>query len=103
MKIMRVQYTVVPEFVETNKQNITKVMDKLRSIGSPGVRYSSYLLEDGKTFMHYVIMQDEAANKVILDLEEFKHFQSELKASRPEVPPKAENLSLVGSSYDILN
>lgn len=102
MKIIRIQYTVSPEFAEANKKNIIKVMEELKSINNPGIRYSSYVLDDEKTFMHFVVFQDEEASKVIGNLESFKHFQAELKASNPEIPPKFENLALVGSSYDIL-
>ena len=103
MKISRVQYTLQQSFVAQNKQNISKVMEELRSLNNPGIRYSSCVLDDGKTFMHLVICQDEEAFKVIGSLESFKHFQEELKASNPEVPPKPENLTLVGSSYDFFN
>ncbi len=102
MKIIRIQYTVSPAFAEANKKNIIKVMDELKSINHPGIRYSSYVLDDGKTFMHFVVFQDEEASKVIGNFESFKHFQAELMASNPEIPPKFENLTLVGSSYDIL-
>lgn len=103
MKIMRIQYTVQPDFVERNKQNIVKVMQELRSLNHPGIRYSAYVLDDGKTFMHFVIFKDEESAKFIGDLESFKHFQSELKTSNPEIPPRFDNLSLVDSSYELLN
>ena len=101
MKITRIQYTVPSGFAERNKQNIAKVMQELRSSNHPGIRYSAYVLDDGKSFMHFVVFTDEEVGKnVINNLEAFKHFQSELKASNPEVPPKFEDLTLVGSSYD---
>lgn len=102
MKIMKIQYTVQPGFAETNKQNIAKVMQELRTLNHPGVRYSAYTLDDGKTFVHLVTLKDEEAEKVIPSLESFKHFQTELRAGQPEVPPKFDDLALVGSSFDIL-
>ena len=103
MKITRIQYTTSADFAEQNKQNIAKVMEELKSLNNPGIHYSSYILDDGKTFMHYVVIRDEEAGKVIPNLESFKHFQTELMASKPEVPAKVENLTLVGSSYDLLS
>ena len=102
MKITRIQYTVPSGFAEQNKQNIAGVMQELRSLNHPGIRYSSYVLDDGKSFMHFVIYKDddEAGKNVISNLQSFKHFQSELKASNPEIPPKFEDLTLVGSSYE---
>ena len=36
MRAVKVEYTVKPEYVETNKANIQKVMDELRSLGNTG-------------------------------------------------------------------
>ena len=78
-----------------------RVMQELRSLNHPGVRYSSYILDDGKTFMHFVTLKSEEDGHVIPNLEAFKTFQSELRASNPELPPKFDNLALVGSSYEL--
>jgi hypothetical protein len=102
MKTIRIQYTVEAGFAETNKQNIAKVMQELRTLNHPGVRYSAYILDDGKTFMHLVSLKDEEAEKVIPNLESFRNFQTQLKGSQPEAPPKFDDLELVGSSVDIL-
>src|SRR5580658_7474205 len=101
MQAIRIQYTVKADFAERNKQNIAKVMEELRSGNHPDIHYSAYVLEDGKTFMHFVTFEGENQSSVISGLESFKHFQSEMKASQPEIPPKFDNLALVGSSYDL--
>jgi hypothetical protein len=103
MKIAKIQYTVQPGFTGKNKQNIAKVMQELRSLNHPGVRYSAYVLDDGKTFVHFVVFKDEEATKVIPNLASFKQFQSELVGSTPENPPVFENLALVGSSWDLFD
>ena len=53
MKIIRVTYTVRPEFAEKNKANIKQVMKDLRAVNNPNTKYASYLEEDGVTFMHF--------------------------------------------------
>jgi len=98
---MKIQYTVNAGFVEQNQQNIANVMRDLQSLNHAGIRYSAYLLDDGKSFVHFVMFKDEEASKQIGTLESFKRFQSELKASTPEVPPQVANLSLVGSSFEL--
>lgn len=103
MKTIRVQYTVKKEFVETNKANIQAVMDELRSQNNANVQYSAFLLEDGQTFMHFVVLKDEEAGTVVPGLQAFKAFQTALKASQPEVPPKSEVLDLVGSAHNYFN
>jgi hypothetical protein len=73
----------------------------LQSLNNAGIRYSAYLQDDGKTFVHFVAFKDDEASKQIGTLDSFKHFQSELKARSPEVPPQVANLTLVGSSFEL--
>jgi len=100
-KIVRVQYTAKHEYVAKNKENISRVMKDLREISNPGIKYGAFLLPDEKTFMHFTMFENEEAYKVLNNLESFMQFQTELKASGLEVAPKVDNLSVVGSSYDI--
>ncbi len=76
-------------------------MNDLSAINDPGVKYGAYVLEDGKTFMHFTHFENEAAFKLLMELPAFIHFQTELKASGLEIPPKTEPLSLVGTSYNV--
>ena len=100
MKISRIQYTVHPDFVEQNKRNIEAVMSELRSLNVPDLKYATYILEDGRTFMHLVQRNSDDVDHLPVSLEPFKHFQSELK-DHVEAPPKAETLELVQSSFDL--
>ena len=102
MKIVKVQYTTKQEFAATNKENIINVANEVRMLNNPGVKYSAYLLPDGKTFMHLDHFESEEAHRVLTELESFKKFADELDASTLEVEPKLELLSLVASSYDLL-
>ena len=101
MKTVRVQYKVRPEYAETNKLNIAGVMSELRKLNDSGIKYSTFLYEDGLTFLHFAMFGDDDGQKTLNDLESFKKFTAELKASSLQEPPKAENLSLVDSCYDI--
>jgi quinol monooxygenase YgiN len=84
MKAIKVQYTVQDSFIETNKQNIAQVMSALKSANISGVQYAAFTLEDGKTFVHVAVFQDEAGLQALNSLEAFKSFQAALKASEPE-------------------
>ena len=101
MNTVKVQYTVKPEYVETNKENIAKVMSALREINHPGLKYSAFLLDDGQTFVHFAMRADKEAEAIVPNLEEFKAFQAQLRASEPESPPKVESLNLVDTSWGI--
>ncbi len=100
MKIVRVQYTTTQEYAATNSENINNVVKELRKINHPGIKYSTYLLPDGKTFMHFDQFENEEAHQFLMGLASFKKFSDELWASGLEVEPKLELLSLVASSED---
>ncbi|MDA1190470.1 MAG: hypothetical protein O3A46_02160 [Candidatus Poribacteria bacterium] len=97
---IRVQYTVRAEFADRNQENINAVMTELRSLGNDDVQYASYRLEDGKTFMHLVHYNSEDAEELPSSLASFAHFQKELRPNL-ETPPDAQDLELVGSSFEI--
>lgn len=101
MKIVRVQYTTRPEFAAINQENINGITNELRQLNHPGIRYSAYLLDDGKTFMHFDHFENEEAHQALMALDSFKKFADELHASQLEVEPKLELLSLVAASYDL--
>jgi hypothetical protein len=101
MKVTRVAYTVRAEFVEENKRNIAAVMRQLRELGSNDVKYTVYLQQDGRTFMHLVHQRTAEAERYPTSLESFKTFQAQLKPNL-EVPPKVETFTLVETSTPIL-
>jgi len=101
MKAVKVQYTVKESYAETNHKNIKKMMGDLRKLKNPGIRYSAYMLEDGKTFVHLAMYPNEETSAIVNNLESFQSFRQQLKESQPEVPPKAEGLTLVDAAYEI--
>jgi hypothetical protein len=101
MKIVKVTYTTKQEYAEQNKSNIKNVMSDLQMLNNHGINYNCCLSADGKTFIHTAFFKSDEAEKILLSLPSFKGFQEQLKASSPEVPPKQELLSLVGSSANI--
>jgi len=98
MNAVKVQYKVKKDYVEINKTNIRQVMSDLREIDSKEIIYSAFLLDDGQSFVHFVIRADDDAQKIVSDLPSFQEFQRQLKESGPETPPQAENLTPVDSS-----
>jgi hypothetical protein len=100
MKIVRVQYTTTPEYAPVNKENIRQIVNELRNINHPGIKYSAYLLPDGKTFMHFDQLENEEAHQFLQSLESFKKFADELSNSQLEVEPKLELLTLIASTED---
>jgi len=98
MKIVRVQYTTRPEFAARNAENIAAVAAEIRSLNLPGVIYTTYLMPDGKTFMHLDHFTNEEAHESVTGLASFKHFAEELHASGLEAEPVLLLPGLVASS-----
>jgi hypothetical protein len=86
MRITRHRYSVKPEFVAQNRQNLDEFIAALTAASVPGLSYRVFLEEDGQTFLHLVTSQDDPS-AVITGLPSFKTFQSELLASAPVVRP----------------
>jgi len=101
MNFIRVTYTTKAEYSAQNQKNIQTVMNDLQKMNHPGLFYFASLSPDGKTFTHTAFFKTEEDNNVLLNLPSFKSFQEQLKASGPEVPPKQDKPTLVGSSKNI--
>lgn len=97
MKITRHRYTVKPEYVAQNRQNLDEFIAALTAAAVPGLSYRIFLEEDGRTFLHLVTSQDDPS-AVITGLPSFKKFQSELSASGPVAKPDQVSLSLIATS-----
>lgn len=66
----------------------------------PGIKYTAWLLPDGKTFMHFDQFENDEAHQVLQNLVSFKKFADELEASQFEIEPKLELLALVASTEE---
>ena len=100
MKIIRVEYTVKPEFVEENKSNINKVMDEVKAKNIKGFKYWSQLAEDGTSFMH-ISISEEGVESPLNQMQSFADFRMALKASCPINSPKSTEFSLVGAGFEM--
>jgi hypothetical protein len=70
-------------------------------INNPDLRYAAYLGNDGKTFMHFALYENDDVQKMLLQLPSFISFQQQRDESGLEVEPKIEMMSLVASSFPI--
>jgi hypothetical protein len=86
MRITRHRYTVKPDYVAQNRQNLDEFIAALTAAAVPGLSYRIFLEEDGQTFLHLVTSQDDPS-AVITGLPSFKKFQTELLASDPVAKP----------------
>ncbi len=93
-----VRYTTTEAGAEVNAALVRDVFEELHARAPGGIRYASYRLGDGRTFLHLASVETPEANP-LLGLPSFKAFQAQLKERCVE-PPVVTELSIVGSYRD---
>ena len=91
-----VRYTVKPECVAENERLAAAVYDALRAAQPAGLRYATFRLEDGLTFVHLVSHEAAEAGQALTSLPAFRAFAAGVK-DRCAVPPQRSELTEVGS------
>jgi hypothetical protein len=95
MKTIMVRYKTSEAQAATNEGLVRSVFEQLRSRSPAGLRYASYRLPDGVTFVHLATIETPDQNP-LSTLPAFKEFQLQLKERCVEMPVVTE-LSLVDS------
>jgi hypothetical protein len=89
MKTIMVRYKTSETHAETNANLVRAVFDELRACAPGGLRYGSYRLADGATFVHIATLATPDQNPLTA-LPSFQAFQKELKARCVELPVVTE-------------
>jgi hypothetical protein len=90
-----VRYRVKPDQVERNEELVRGVYDELHRTGPPGLRYATFRMDDGVSFVHVASVEIDGANP-LQSVEAFARFQEGI-AERCDEPPVAVELAEVGS------
>jgi hypothetical protein len=101
MIVVKVTYTVKPEFVPKNQENISLFMADFRKMDRHNFRYNVYLKADGRTFVHLSHFKDEIIQNEILNVPSFKSFQKERDESGLNNSHQLETFKVVDASADI--
>lgn len=102
MIIVKVSYTVKPEFVQKNQENIKLFMNDFKNLNSVEFRYNAYLCTDGKTFVHLSHYQNEKIQRTLLEVPSFKSFQEQRDASGLENSPEIVIMEPVAFSHEVV-
>jgi hypothetical protein len=96
MKTIMVRYrTKSAAHGDTNEQLVRAVFEELAAHSPERLRYASYRLADGVSFMHIASVEDRNTNP-LTSLPAFKTFQAAL-GERCDEPPVITELSVVGA------
>ncbi|HZE31310.1 MAG TPA: hypothetical protein VE198_07720 [Actinoallomurus sp.] len=89
-----VRYRTRPEAAEENQRLVEKVFAELGAEDPGGLRYATFRLADGVSFVHVVV--HEGDENPLGDSAAFAAFQQGI-GDRVSEPPNAEEATLVGS------
>ena len=96
MKRAIVRYKVKSDKAQQNIEFIQKVFTALDNSKPEGLRYASFRLEDGVSFIHIASIETSDGANPLSGFEEFKAFKQDI-ASRCEEPPVASDVDTIGN------
>ena len=91
-----VRYKVKADRADENKQLINTVFEELKEKQPAGIRYATFLLPDGVSFVHIASIETMDGSNPLSMTDAFKVFQKDIK-DRCEEPPVAVDITEVGS------
>jgi hypothetical protein len=94
MKQVMVRYKVKPDRVEENEELVRAVYGELERTAPPGLRYATFRLQDGVSFVHLAITED--GSNPLTEVRAFGEFQKDVRERCDEAPVVAE-LREIGS------
>ena len=96
MKRTMVRYKVKPEQAAHNEELVRRVYEELRRTAPEDLRYATFVLENGVSFVHVASVETEDGSSPLSDVAAFRVFQEGIR-ERCEKPPSAAGLREVGS------
>jgi hypothetical protein len=94
MRRVMVRYRVKPDRVAQNEELVRAVYEELERTRPAGLRYATFKLEDGVSFVH--VAASEGERSPLPDVAAFKAFQEGIR-ERCDEPPVAGELREIGS------
>ena len=94
MRQVMVRYRVTTDRADENEALVRAVYDELSATQPAGLRYATFKLEDGVSFLH--IAETEDGRNPLSQVRAFGEFQAGI-AERCEEPPIVSDLTEIGS------
>lgn len=98
MKRMMVRYKVKPDRVAENERSIASVFEQLNREQPAGLRYASFRLDDGVSFVHIVEVDTPDGSHPLQALSAFNAFTASVR-DRCDEPPVSVDLHAVGAYH----
>jgi hypothetical protein len=94
MRRVMVRYKVKADHVATNEELVRAVYEELQRTQPAGLRYATFQLDDGVSFVHLASTED--GQNPLPQVEAFQRFQENIRDRCDEVPVVAQ-LREIGS------
>jgi hypothetical protein len=94
MRQVMVRYRVTADRAAENEALVRAVYDELKESEPAGLRYATFKLEDGLSFIH--IAETEDGHNPLSEVSAFSEFQAGIR-DRCDEPPVVSGLTEVGS------
>jgi len=91
-----VRYRTKPEHADENQRLVEDVFAALARTEPQGLRYATFRLDDGVSFVHIASVETDDGSNPLDSLAEFAAFGKGV-ADRCDEPPRVEVAALVGS------
>jgi hypothetical protein len=91
-----IRYTVKPERVAENEQFVRAVYEELDRVQPTGLRYATFRLDDGVSFVHVVSVETADGVNPLSEIEAFARF-TQTVGDRCAEPPVTTALDEIGS------
>jgi hypothetical protein len=98
MSVTVVRYRTKTDRGDENQALIEKVFQELKDTQPAGLRYTSFRLEDGVSFVHVAIVDTTDGSNPLGSIAAFKEFTRDI-ADRCDEPPLASGATEVGHYY----
>ncbi len=96
MSKVMIRYKVKPERAAENEQLVRAVYDELADGAPAGLRYATFALQDGVSFVHIASVETDDGHNPLREVKAFAEFQAGIGARCEEAPVVTE-LSEIGS------
>jgi hypothetical protein len=96
MKTVMVRYRVKPDQAARNEELVQRVYEELHQTAPKGLRYATFVLEDGVSFVHVAALDGADGRNPLMEVAAFQAFQEDI-AARCDDPPAAADLREIGS------
>ena len=90
MKTLMIRYKTKKDQAAANEALVHGVYDELRKLRPAGLKYGTFRLEDGVTFIHIANMETPGAGDALTSMASFKAFQKDIKSRCVEGPEPVE-------------